>query len=155
MYIPGYYTDVSLIARQARELGITVTLLGGDGWDSPKLKEIGGDALVGSYFSTSYSPVAGTEQMKKFQSDYKTAYGSMPDGLAVTGYEGAEILLSALKQVKKINRLEIKKILGLSASFKTLSGTLSFDSSRNAIRPVIVLQIQKGGNLKYQATINP
>ncbi|HEV2064746.1 MAG TPA: ABC transporter substrate-binding protein, partial [Thermoanaerobaculia bacterium] len=51
IYVPGYYTEVGTIARQARELGITVPLLGGDGWDSPKLWEIGGEALNGCYFS--------------------------------------------------------------------------------------------------------
>src|SRR5205085_50475 len=55
IYVPGYYTDIGLIARQAREAGITAPLLGGDGWDSEKLYEIGGQAIEGSYFSNHYS----------------------------------------------------------------------------------------------------
>jgi branched-chain amino acid transport system substrate-binding protein len=155
IYIPGYYTDVSLIARQARELGMEIPLLGGDGWDSPKLKEIGGDALSGSYFSASYSPEAGISQLKKFQSDYKRVFNSIPDGLAVTGYEGAQVLVNALKRVKTLSRLEIRNALSSSQVFQTLTGSLSFDSSRNAIRSAVVLQIEKGGGLKYQATLSP
>src|SRR3989442_2648535 len=55
LYVPGYYTDVGLIARQAREVGLTVPLLGGDGWDSEKLYEIGGGALAGTQLSHHYS----------------------------------------------------------------------------------------------------
>ena len=66
LFIPGYYTEVGLIARQAKELGIKAVLLGGDGWDSPKLKEIGGEAVDGSYFSNHYSGQATTPQVQTF-----------------------------------------------------------------------------------------
>ena len=56
IYIPGYYGDVALIAKQARALGLEQPLLGGDGWDAPELWQLGGDALNGSYISTHYSP---------------------------------------------------------------------------------------------------
>src|SRR5205814_5300173 len=55
IFVPGYYQEVGLIARQAKKLGITVPLMGGDGWDSPKLTEIGGDAINGSYYSNHFS----------------------------------------------------------------------------------------------------
>src|SRR5262249_29588303 len=55
IYLPGYYTEVGLVARQARKLGLTVPIMGGDGWDSPRLWEIGGEALNGCYFSNHYS----------------------------------------------------------------------------------------------------
>lgn len=54
-FVPGYYTEVGIIARQAKELGLKSTLLGGDGWDSEKLTEIGGEAILGGYFSNHYS----------------------------------------------------------------------------------------------------
>ncbi|MBI4925010.1 MAG: ABC transporter substrate-binding protein, partial [Bdellovibrio sp.] len=92
IFIPGYYTEVGLIARQARELGIKVPLLGGDGWDSPKLKEIGGSAIENSYFSNHYSEEDKSPQVVEFIKNYKEVYGSVPDGLAAMGYDAAKVL---------------------------------------------------------------
>ncbi|MFN7132562.1 MAG: ABC transporter substrate-binding protein, partial [Myxococcales bacterium] len=87
IYVPGYYTDVALIARQAKRLGLDVPLLGGDGWDSPKLFEIGGDAIEGGYFSNHYSTQDPSPKIQKFVADYKAAFGEVPDGLAAMGYD--------------------------------------------------------------------
>jgi branched-chain amino acid transport system substrate-binding protein len=54
IFVPGYYNEVGLIALQAHELGITVPLMGGDGWDSPMLTQIGGVALEGSFFTNQF-----------------------------------------------------------------------------------------------------
>jgi len=56
VFVPGYYSEAALIAKQARELGLTVPLFGGDGWEAPQLLEIGGAAMEGNYYSTHYSP---------------------------------------------------------------------------------------------------
>ncbi|MEO7162556.1 MAG: ABC transporter substrate-binding protein, partial [Bdellovibrionia bacterium] len=85
--VPGYYTEVGLIARQARELGLTIPLLGGDGWDSPRLGEIGGKALDNSYFSNHYSSENQAPNIQAFISKYKTQYGKTPDGMAAMGYD--------------------------------------------------------------------
>jgi branched-chain amino acid transport system substrate-binding protein len=61
VFIPGYYTDVALIAIQAKQLGLNVPLFGGDGWESEKLTEIGKEAVEGHYFSTHYHPEVGSE----------------------------------------------------------------------------------------------
>src|SRR5512145_2101125 len=96
IYIPGYYTDVALIARQARELGIKVPLMGGDGWDSAKLFEIGGKALEGSFFSNHYSPDDLSPRIQEFIKTYKERFGQVPDGLAATGYDAARIAFDAM-----------------------------------------------------------
>src|SRR5262249_22534623 len=54
IFIPGYYTDVGQIANQARDLGMKAPFVGGDGWESPKLLEIGGKALEGSFYANHY-----------------------------------------------------------------------------------------------------
>ncbi len=71
IFVPGYYNDVGLIAKQARDKGITVPLLGGDGWDSAQLYAIGGTALNGSYFTNHYSPYDTDPKVQKFVNDYK------------------------------------------------------------------------------------
>src|SRR2546421_9276803 len=101
LYVPGYYTDVGLIARQARETGITVPMLGGDGWDSEKLFEIGGDAIVGSYFSNHYSPDDPSPRIQEFVGKYKKAYGGqLSDSLAAQAYDAAGMLVDAMKRAQ-------------------------------------------------------
>ena len=97
LYVPGYYTDVGLIARQARELGLRVPLLGGDGWDSPKLFELGGSAIEGSYFSNHYS---GEDPRRARSSSWpptRAAYGQAPDALAALGYDAAKLAVDAMQ----------------------------------------------------------
>ena len=75
IYIPGYYQEVGLIVKQAREMGITVPMAGGDGWDSAKLPEIAGKAaLENTFFSSLYSPDDTSDLNKEFVAEYKKAY---------------------------------------------------------------------------------
>ncbi|MGH7286694.1 MAG: ABC transporter substrate-binding protein, partial [Myxococcota bacterium] len=87
IFVPGYYTEVGLIAKQARELGITVPMLGGDGWDSQKTLEIGGAAVEGYYFSTHYSADAENPKVQAFVKRYRESYGAVPDAMAALGYD--------------------------------------------------------------------
>src|SRR5580658_4850730 len=93
LFVPGYYTEAGLIARQARELGLTVPIFGGDGWESPELVAIGGDAVEGTYFSTHFSPEEQRPDVEKFVQDFKAKYGVTPDAMAALGYDSAMILV--------------------------------------------------------------
>jgi branched-chain amino acid transport system substrate-binding protein len=155
IFVPGYYTDVSLIARQARELGLKAPLLGGDGWDSPLLKEIGGDALSGSYFSGYYSPDDSSPRLKSFITRYQKAYGVVPDGLALMGYEGTQLFINALKRAKTLSPKDIREAFAETKNVETVSGKISMNSHRDAARPAVVLKIEKSGSIKYQTKIYP
>src|SRR5438128_6420849 len=112
LYVPGYYTDVGLIARQAREVGITVPLLGGDGWDSEKLYEIGGAALEGSYFSNHYSVDDPSPRIQEFVGKFKKEYGGqVPDSLAAEASGGAGMLFDAMKRAKDLSGPSIRDAL--------------------------------------------
>jgi branched-chain amino acid transport system substrate-binding protein len=87
LFVPGYYTDIGQIAIQARDLGITVPLLGGDGWESPKLLEIGGKALEGSFYTNHYFFGDPAPTVRNFVQKYKERYGVIPDALAALGYD--------------------------------------------------------------------
>src|SRR5690606_25179364 len=101
IYIPGYYTEVGLIAMQARELGMKQPLFGGDGWDSPKLTEIGKKAVEGAYFSTHYSVQNKAPEVKKFVTDYRKKYkGELPDVMAALSYDAAHIVVAAIEKSK-------------------------------------------------------
>jgi branched-chain amino acid transport system substrate-binding protein len=154
IYIPGYYNDVGLIARQARELGITAKLMGGDGWDSEKLFELGGAAIEGSYFSNHYSPDDPNPQIQKFIADYKAAFGSVPDSLAALGYDAARVAVDAIKRAPSFDRAAIRDAIAQTRNFPGVTGNITLDDKRNATKPAVVLEVGKG-KTKYVATIAP
>lgn len=154
IYVPGYYTDVGLIARQARELGIKAPLLGGDGWESEKLFELGGSALDGSYFSNHYSADDPNPKVQKFIADYEKAYGARPDSLAALGYDAAKVAIDAMQKAADLSGPAIKEVLAKTAGFEGVAGRITLDDKRNPVKPAIVLQIAEG-KFKYLTTVNP
>jgi len=154
IYIPGYYNDIGLIARQARELGIKAKLMGGDGWDSDKLFELGGAAVEGSYFSNHYSPDDPNPRIQKFIADYKAAFGSVPDSLAALGYDAAMVAFDAIKRAPSFDRAAIRDAIAATKNFPGVTGTITLDDKRNATKPAVVLEVGKG-KTKYVATIAP
>lgn len=154
IYIPGYYNDIGLIARQARELGITAKLMGGDGWDSEKLFELGGAAVEGSYFSNHYSPDDPNPRIQKFIADYKAAYGGVPDALAALGYDAALVAVDAMKRAPTLDRAAVRDAIAATKHFAGVTGTITLDDKRNATKPAVVLEVGKG-KTKYVATIAP
>ena len=152
--VPGYYTEVGLIARQARELGIKAPLLGGDGWDSPKLTEIGGKAMENSYFSNHYSNENQAPHIQAFISNFKQSFGVMPDGLSAMGYDAAMILVDAMKRSKSFNAVDLRDTLANTQSYSGVTGTITIDAKRNAIKSAVVLKVENG-YFKYQTTVNP
>jgi branched-chain amino acid transport system substrate-binding protein len=154
IYIPGYYTDIGVIARQARELGINAKLMGGDGWDSEKLFELGGSAVEGSYFSNHYSPDDPNPRIQKFIADYKAAFGGVPDSLAALGYDAAMVAVDAIKRAPSFDRAAIRNAIAATKNFPGVTGTITLDDKRNATKPAVVLEVGKG-KTKYVATIAP
>lgn len=154
IFVPGYYTEVGLIARQAKELGINAPLMGGDGWDSPKLKEIGGDSINGSYFSNHYSSEDMSPQVQDFISKYKEAYGEIPDGLAAMGYDAAKVLADAMTRATSLTGPDIRATLAATKDYAGVTGNITIDDHRNAVKSAVVLKVQNEG-FKFQTKINP
>jgi branched-chain amino acid transport system substrate-binding protein len=154
IFVPGYYGEVGLVAKQARELGIKVPLLGGDGWDSSKLYEIGGAALDGCYFSTHYSSESNDPKVKDFVAKYKAKYGQVPDALATLGYDAAGVLVAALKNAKSLEGDDVRAAITATKDYAGVTGTISLDQDRNAVKPAVVLKIQ-GSKSSYVTTVNP
>ncbi|MCP5467679.1 MAG: ABC transporter substrate-binding protein [Deltaproteobacteria bacterium] len=154
IYIPGYYTEVGLIARQARELGITVPLLGGDGWDSPKTIEIGGSAVSGSYFSNHYAADDPTPKVQNFIKKYQEKYGQVPDAMAVLGYDAAYMLADAIKRAGSVDREKIRKALAETKNFDGVSGNITMDENRNASKSIVILKVN-GKEVKFHKRLPP
>ena len=154
IYVPGYYTDVALIARQARELGIKAPLMGGDGWDSAKLYEIAKGALDGSFFSNHADPEDPSPAIQGFIAKYKKAYGSIPDALAMLGYDSALVAADALGRAKDFSGPEVAKALAATKGFKGVTGTINLDADHNAVKSAVVIKVEKNAG-KFATTVNP
>jgi branched-chain amino acid transport system substrate-binding protein len=153
IYIPGYYTEVVNIARQARKLGITVPLIGGDGWDSEELKNAG-DALDGCFFSNHYSHEEQRPEVQAFVKKYQAQYGKIPDGLAAMGYDAARLLFDAMDRSPSLSGADLAKTIAATKDFAGVTGKITIDEKRNARKLAVVLGI-KGGVPFYAATIQP
>ncbi len=154
IFVPGYYNDVGLIAKQARDKGITVPLIGGDGWDSTQLYAIGGTALNGSYFTNHYSPYDTDPKVKKFVDDYKAKYGSIPDALAATAYDAAHIMFDAIKRSSSLDGPAIRDALAATNAFPGVTGTVTFNKNRDAVKPIVMIEIKDGGLYAVKERVN-
>ena len=154
IFIPGYYTEVGLIARQARNLGIQVPLLGGDGWDSASLWEIGGTALNDCYYSSHYSNKDPNPKVQNFVQAYKKLHGTVPDTNAVLGYDAASLLFDAFKRANTTEPGRVRDALASTKDFVGITGKIVMDENRNPLKPAIILRV-KEGDLQYVETIHP
>jgi branched-chain amino acid transport system substrate-binding protein len=168
LFIPGYYTEVGLIARQARELQYKGPLMGGDGWDSPKLAEIGAEAIEGAYFSNHYSIDDPAPEVQNFVQKYKQKYGSAPDAFAATAYDAAQLLVEKLRSMQQEDPdlfaalvggapgdargrearqralARLRDLLAGTREFHGVTGLITLDAQRNAQKPAVVLQVHDG-----------
>jgi len=154
IFIPAYYTEVGLIARQARQLGIKAVLLGGDGWDSPKLFEIGKEAVSGSFFSNHYATESPVPATQEFIKNYKAKYGETPDGLAAAGYDAARILLAAIESAPEMTPVAIRDELAKTKDFDGATGKITINADRNADKEAFIVKVE-GGTLKFVTLLKP
>jgi branched-chain amino acid transport system substrate-binding protein len=154
VFVPGYYTEVGLIAKQARELGIRVPLLGGDGWTSDKLYEIGGAALNGCFYSNHYATDTTDPQGVEFVAKYKKRWNHAPDSLAVLAYDAGWCFVEAAKHAKSLNGPDLREAIAQTKDFLGVTGKITLGPDRNAVKAAVVLKIS-GGKTTYLATVNP
>jgi branched-chain amino acid transport system substrate-binding protein len=153
IFVPNYYNEMVLIARQAREIGIPGTsFLGGDGWDSSNLVEGAGKELEGAHFTNHYAPDVPWENSKKFLDAYRARYKHEPTSLAAQGYDAAAVLFDAMKRTQEITPENIRKELAATKGFPGATGTLSMDANRNANKPIVIVQI-KSSKFTYASQV--
>lgn len=152
--VPGYYTEAGLILKQARELSLNMPVLGGDGWDSPKLFEIAGKSSNNGYISNHYSVDDKDPKVQSFVKSYQDRFKEIPDGLAVMGYDAALVLVDALKRTKSLNGADLKDAIALTKNFGAVTGNITIDGQRNAAKPLTILKIEDL-NWKFAKRVTP
>jgi branched-chain amino acid transport system substrate-binding protein len=154
IFVPGYYTEVGLIALQARQLGVTVPMFGGDGWESSSLVPIGGKALEGCCFSTHYSPQDTSPAVQGFVKEFQAKYGEIPDAMAALGYDSVMILADAMKRASSTDGAKVRDALAATKDFPGITGKITIDADRNASKPAVILTITNG-QFQYIQTVSP
>lgn len=172
--VPGYYTEAGLIARQARELGITVPLIGGDGWESEQLLQIGGEALNGCYYSNHWALDLPDSNLQRFLAKYREKFGSDPDAIGGLAYDAARVLFHALETLasqdpqtfaglsskradapeRKEACRKLRDLIAATRDFQGVTGVITLDQNRNASKPAVMIEIKDGKKL-YNTTIHP
>ena len=172
--VPGYYTEVGLIARQAREVGLQQPLVGGDGWESEQLLQIGGDALNGAYYTNHWALDAPDPRLQEFLKKYRAKFGGDPDAIGGLAYDAGQVLFASLKtlseqdpeafkglasskagtEARKAAEKKLRDLIAATANFPGVTGTLTLDANRNASKPAVVIEV-KDGKKVFNSTFNP
>jgi branched-chain amino acid transport system substrate-binding protein len=154
VFVPGYYAEVALVARQAKLLGIKAPLLGGDGWVGDSLLKVAGNTLDGSFFSCHFSADDQSAMTQGFVSNYKAKYGAVPDDMAALGYDSAMILVGAIKAAGTTESDKLRQALAATQGHRGITGVISLDANRNAQKPAVILTIGNGG-FRFVETVAP
>ncbi len=155
VFLPGYYEEVGLILKQAREDGIDLPFMGGDGWDSPKVVEIAGaDALKNTYITNHYSPEDEDAKIQDFVAAFEKEYDKTPDAFAALGYDTGYYLADAIKRSGDASPEKIRQALEDVKDLQLVSGTLNLDENHDPIKSATILEYVDGKQT-FKTKINP
>jgi branched-chain amino acid transport system substrate-binding protein len=145
LFVPGYYNEAGLIIKQARELGLNVPVLGGDGYDSPVLLDLAGkDALNKVFFTNHYSSMDTTPAVVTFKNAFNAKYKADPNAFNALGYDLAYFLADALTRAGAADSAKLKDALEATKGFSGITGTLSVDNNHNAVKSITILEMKNG-----------
>lgn len=155
LFLPGYFTEAGPLARQARNMGFKGVFLGGDGWEGERLRESGGKAIVGAYFTNHFSPEDQNPEASGFVARFKARYSEVPGSISAIGYDAARVALDAIRRAPKLTPAAVRETLATTRNFPGVSGIITINASRDAVKPAVVLQVAAHGPHRYVTTINP
>jgi len=155
VFIPGYYQDVQHIAKEIKTMGMKAVLLGGDGWEGLKLDPKEPLTPWGGYFSNHFSVDDQSPLVQSFSEEFRTRFNKLPNSLSALGYDAAALSLNAIGRAKVLNHFEIRNAIEQTTNFEGVTGVISINSQRNAIKPAVVIKVEPSGKFSYVASINP
>ena len=146
LYIPGYYEEVGLIIKQARELGITQPIVGGDGLSSEKLVELAGNKanLTNVFYTAHFSAKSTDADVQAFIKAYKEKFGTTPDSFSALAYDAAQLLMKAIEKAGSTDAQAIKKALAESTDFDGVTGTFTMGKDHTPVKSTVVIEFQNG-----------
>ncbi len=154
IYLPGYYSEIGLVVGQARKMNIDLPFAGSDGWDATDFFQSQKDILEGSYYTGHYWPHTGDSRLRTFVKKFKNRFRVVPDALAALGYDATRVLLESLKKVPNLDRTVLKNTIAKTKDFPGVTGSITLDENRDAIKPALVFQVSNGER-KYLQQVMP
>ena len=154
IFVPGYYAEAALICKQARDLGLTLPLLGVDGWESPDLVAIAGTAAEGCYLSTHYSPESKSPAVVAFNERFQQRWGIASNALSVLGYDSAMLAIDAIRRAGSTDGAKIREALAKTLNYPAVTGSITFDPNRNPTKNAVVLTV-KNGKFTFVQDVSP
>ena len=154
IFVPGYYNEVALLARQLKDLGMKQPMLGGDGWSSPDLYKIAKDAITGHYFSNHYTTESTDPKTVDFVKKFKAKYNEDADVMAALAYDATYMMAEAIKNTKELTRETIREELSKMKDFHGVTGKMSMNENRDAVKSAVVVRIE-GPEYKFVTSVNP
>lgn len=155
IYCPGYFKELALIARQAREAGLDVPILSGDAAQADELIKIGGKAVEGLSFTTHFDEKGvTTESGKKFVKAFRAAYPDVtPDSVSALSYDTYNILLDAIERAGSADKEKVRAELEKTANFQGVTGVMTM-KNHDMVKPAVILTV-KDGAFQWLATVKP
>ena len=154
LFVPGDYGQVGVIVRQARQAGYDKPLLGGDGWDSPRLVEIGGKALSNAYCSVHVDLHSSDPRVKHFVEGYRSRFGHAPDSLGALAYDSVHLLADAYARAGDTDKEKLRDALATTEGFRGVTGVITMTADRDPVKPAVVVKYVNGVS-SCAATIEP
>jgi branched-chain amino acid transport system substrate-binding protein len=155
IFAPGNYTESALVIKQARELGITTPIIGGDTWETPEFIDVGGDRVNGSVFSTFFAAeFAGSPQAKRFLDEYAKRYNKEPAAVTALGYDGYLVALDAIKRAGSTDPARIRDAIARTSGFVGATGTTTLDANGDATKSAYIKGVE-GGRFVFKTIVNP
>ncbi len=151
LYASGYYNEAANIVRQAKEVGLTATIIGQEGYDSPKFLELAGDAAEGVIITTDLNRDSEREITQWFIRTYEEKYGIPADMVGASTFDAVMVLAYALKQGGTKPEQIVKALAELRNFEDAATGPFyRFTEGREVVRPVTA-QIVKDGRFRFYA----
>jgi branched-chain amino acid transport system substrate-binding protein len=155
IFAPGNYTESALVIKQARELGITVPIIGGDTWETPEFIDVGRESVEGAVFSTFFaSEYAASPVAENFLKEYRARYNKDPAAVTALGYDGYLVALDAIKRANSVSPQAIRDSIAKTQGFVGAAGTVTLDSNGDATKSAFIKSV-KGGKFVFQTIVNP
>ena len=153
--MPGYYQEVAPLVKQARELGITAPMGGGDGWDSPDRVSVAtAPTLNNTYCTNPSSSLARDPTIGAGVEAYKAKYNKEPDAFAALGYDAVQLLAQAIKDANSAEPAAITEALAKIKDFEGITGKMTIDEQHNPVKAGVIIEF-KDGNQVMNTRIQP
>jgi branched-chain amino acid transport system substrate-binding protein len=154
IFLPGYYVAAGLVAKQAKQLGLNATLLGGDGFEAPQLLEIGGDALEGVYYSTHFASENTSAASRAFVDAFRARHGAVPNGLSALTYDSIKLVADAITRAGTTEKTALIEALAATKDFAGVTGKTTINALRDADKDAAIITV-KNGKLTFVETLRP